>query len=81
MLLKLRAAPRLFTRWHLRTTIPRPGRPANSDRGFHLAAALLSHAELNYAGCCANGRNQHFALIARDGISGSPFDMTQSACL
>ena len=28
----------------------------------------------------ANGRNQHFALIARDGISGS-FDMTQSACL
>ena len=28
----------------------------------------------------ANGRNQHFALIARDGISES-FDMTQSACL
>ena len=28
----------------------------------------------------ANGRNQHFALIARDGISGS-FNMTQSACL
>jgi hypothetical protein len=26
----------------------------------------------------ANGRNQHFALIARDGISGS-FDMAQSA--
>ena len=58
---------------------------------------LLSHAEPNYAGCCAtfgtgggplngsgtflaNGRNQHFALIARDGISGA-FDMTQSACL
>jgi hypothetical protein len=58
---------------------------------------LLSHAEPNYAGCCAtfgtgggplngsgtflaNGRNQHFALIARDGISGS-FNMTQSACL
>src|SRR5262245_12845052 len=58
---------------------------------------LLSHAEPNYAGCCAtfgtgggplngsgtflaNGRNQHFALIARDGISGS-FDMTQSAYL
>ena len=28
----------------------------------------------------ANGRNQHFTLIARDGISGS-FDMPQSACL
>src|SRR5215472_93738 len=58
---------------------------------------LFSHAEPNYAGCCAtfgtgggplngsgtflaNGRNQHFALVARDGISGS-FDMTQSACL
>jgi hypothetical protein len=56
---------------------------------------LLSHAEPNYAGCCAtfgtgggplngsgtflaNGRNQHFALIARDGISGS-FDMAESA--
>src|SRR5215472_7733249 len=58
---------------------------------------LFSHAEPDYAGCCAtfgtgggplngsgtflaNGRNQHFALIARDGISGA-FDMTQSACL
>src|SRR5262245_16110757 len=58
---------------------------------------LLSHAEPNYAGCCAtfgtgggplngggtflaNSRNQHFALIARDGISG-PFDMTQNAWL
>jgi hypothetical protein len=28
----------------------------------------------------ANGRNKHFALIARDGISGS-FNMTQSARL
>ena len=62
----------------------------NADLG-----RLLSHAEPDYAGCCAtfgtggrplngsgtflaNGRNQHFALIARDGISGS-FDMTQSA--
>src|SRR6516165_12821259 len=28
----------------------------------------------------ANGRNQRFALVARNGISGS-LDMTQSACL
>jgi hypothetical protein len=68
----------------------RPQALPNADLG-----RLLSHAEPDYAGCCAtfgtggrplngsgtflaNGRNQHFALIARDGISGS-FDMTQSA--
>ena len=68
-----------------------------SDGAWNDRKRLLSHAESNYAGCCAtfgtgggplngsgaflaNGRNQHFALVACDGISGS-FDMTQSACL
>ena len=57
---------------------------------------LLSHAEPNDSGCrgtfgtggslkggrtfLANGRNQDFAIVARDSISG-PFDMTQSVCL
>jgi hypothetical protein len=58
--------------------------------------ALLSYAEPNHASCCgtfrpsrslkdsrtffANGRYKHFAIIARDSISGS-FDVTQDACL
>jgi len=57
---------------------------------------LLSHAEPNYSGCCAtfgpggslkgsrtflaNGRNEYFAIIARDSIS-RPLDVMQSACL
>jgi hypothetical protein len=59
-------------------------------------AGLLSHAEPNDAGCraafgrrgslkgsrtfLANGRNKHFAIVARDGISRS-FRVAQSACL
>src|SRR5262245_388399 len=57
---------------------------------------LLSHAESNYAGCCAtfgsagslkdcraflaDGRDKHFAIVARDSISGS-LDVAHSACL
>src|SRR5215831_18752660 len=48
-------------------------RPASKNYG-----RLLSHAEPNDAGCCANGRNKYFAIIARDS---RPFDVTQSACL
>src|SRR5262249_38543332 len=57
---------------------------------------LLSHAESNYAGCCAtfgsagslkdcraflaDGRDKHFAIVARDSISGS-LDVAHSPCL
>jgi hypothetical protein len=64
---------------------PHPGLPHGLCGGLHDAASsqqkligrLLSHAEPDYSGCCANGRNKYFAIIARDI---RPFDVTQS-CL